>query len=155
MKRDKVIKCLSLDQPWATLMALGEKKIETRSWATQYRGLLAIHSCKTFKNEYLGLLNEKPFKMVFDDYGLGFDDLPLGKILCVVNLNFIWTTSYLKEQGNVPLLDRYFGDYSDGRYGWVTGGCVPLKEPIPARGYQNLWVPEDDVYQKIMEQIDV
>src|SRR5260370_42620635 len=30
-------------QPWATLIALGAKRIETRSWSTPYRGPLAIH----------------------------------------------------------------------------------------------------------------
>lgn len=31
---------LSLTQPWATLVAIGAKKIETRSWTTTYRGAL-------------------------------------------------------------------------------------------------------------------
>lgn len=37
---------LSLWQPWATLMALGVKTIETRSWSTRYRGPLLIHAAK-------------------------------------------------------------------------------------------------------------
>ena len=38
------MKILTLTQPWATLVALGAKHIETRSWSTNYRGLLAIHA---------------------------------------------------------------------------------------------------------------
>ncbi len=38
------MKALSLWQPWASLIALGVKTIETRSWATNYRGPLAIHA---------------------------------------------------------------------------------------------------------------
>lgn len=38
------MKALTLWQPWASLIALGEKRYETRSWATSYRGLLAIHA---------------------------------------------------------------------------------------------------------------
>jgi len=34
-----IIKALTLWQPWASLMALEEKKIETRSWSTKYQGL--------------------------------------------------------------------------------------------------------------------
>lgn len=41
------MKVVSLMQPWATLIALGEKSIETRSWATKYRGEIAIHASKT------------------------------------------------------------------------------------------------------------
>lgn len=32
------MKVLTIRQPWATLIALGEKQIETRSWRTAYRG---------------------------------------------------------------------------------------------------------------------
>lgn len=32
------MKALSLTQPWATLMAIGAKRIETRSWGAAYRG---------------------------------------------------------------------------------------------------------------------
>ena len=38
------MKALTLHQPWASLIAIGAKKIETRSWATSYRGPLAIHA---------------------------------------------------------------------------------------------------------------
>ena len=38
------MKALTLHQPWASLVALGTKTIETRSWSTKYRGPLAIHA---------------------------------------------------------------------------------------------------------------
>jgi hypothetical protein len=40
------MKALTLYQPWATLVAIGKKRIETRSWPTNYRGPLAIHVSK-------------------------------------------------------------------------------------------------------------
>ncbi|BDA43987.1 Activating signal cointegrator 1 [Coccomyxa sp. Obi] len=36
--------CLSLHQPWASLLVHGIKRIEGRSWQTSYRGRLWIHS---------------------------------------------------------------------------------------------------------------
>ena len=42
-----VLKALSLKQPWANMIATGEKTIETRRWPTDYRGLLLIVSSKT------------------------------------------------------------------------------------------------------------
>lgn len=42
------MRALSLHQPWASLVALGVKRIETRSWATSYRGPLAIHASRKF-----------------------------------------------------------------------------------------------------------
>lgn len=40
------MKALTLHQPWASLIAVGAKTIETRSWSTSHRGALAIHAGK-------------------------------------------------------------------------------------------------------------
>ena len=40
------MKVITLIQPWATLIMLQEKKIETRSWSTNIRGEIAIHAGK-------------------------------------------------------------------------------------------------------------
>jgi hypothetical protein len=37
-------RALTLWQPWASLVALGFKRIETRGWSTGYRGPLVIHA---------------------------------------------------------------------------------------------------------------
>lgn len=38
------MKAITLHQPWASLISIGVKTIETRSWATSYRGPIAIHA---------------------------------------------------------------------------------------------------------------
>lgn len=40
------MRLISLHEPWATLMALCYKRVETRDWVTHYRGPLAIHASK-------------------------------------------------------------------------------------------------------------
>jgi hypothetical protein len=45
------MKVLTLHQPYASLIALGVKSIETRSWSTKYRGPLAIHAAKSVEYE--------------------------------------------------------------------------------------------------------
>ncbi len=45
------MKALTLWQPWATLVAMEVKKIETRCWTTKYRGELAIHAAKGFPKD--------------------------------------------------------------------------------------------------------
>lgn len=48
------MKVLSIKEPFATLIANGLKKIETRSWKTNYRGEIFIHaSGKSLAKEYL------------------------------------------------------------------------------------------------------
>ena len=41
-----IIKALTISQPYASLIARGEKWIENRHWPTNYRGRLAIHAGK-------------------------------------------------------------------------------------------------------------
>ena len=40
------MKAVSIKQPWANLIADGQKTIETRTWPTKYRGPLLIVSSK-------------------------------------------------------------------------------------------------------------
>lgn len=45
------MKALTLHQPWASLVALGVKTVETRGWPTSHRGQLAIHAGTTRPTE--------------------------------------------------------------------------------------------------------
>ena len=38
------MKAITIWQPWAEFIAAGVKHNETRSWATKYRGPIAIHA---------------------------------------------------------------------------------------------------------------
>lgn len=44
---DALVKAISIKQPWANMIASGQKTIETRLWPTEYRGPLLIVSSKT------------------------------------------------------------------------------------------------------------
>lgn len=48
------MKAISVKQPWANMIASGEKTIETRTWRTDYRGELLIVSSKSPKIEPAG-----------------------------------------------------------------------------------------------------
>jgi hypothetical protein len=48
------MKALSIEQPWANMIASGEKTIETRTWSTDYRGPILIVSSKTPRIEPAG-----------------------------------------------------------------------------------------------------
>lgn len=48
------MKALSIKQPWANMIASGEKTIETRTWCTKFRGPLLIVSSKTPRIEPAG-----------------------------------------------------------------------------------------------------
>ena len=51
------MKCLSLKQPFADLLALGEKTIELRKWNTKFRGKFLIHVSKIIDIEACKILD--------------------------------------------------------------------------------------------------
>ncbi len=137
------MKVLSLTQPYATLMDLDLKRIETRSWATRYRGPLAIHAAKGFPRWARELTYQKPFCTVLLQHDLRLVDLPLGAILCVVEVVDCVSTdtpdldAVLRYRGAEH--ERAFGDYASGRFMWITEHLRRLPDPIQARGSLGLW----------------
>lgn len=147
------MKALTLTQPWATLVAIGAKRIETRSWKTTYRGTLAIHAAVgTPKWARDVLVPNEPFRSTLANAGIrigpvkNLNWLPLGAIVAVCELvdcmfvmrdHWILSTSGQKLQVTKPELE--FGDYSPGRYAWLLQDVRALPRPIPAKGSLGLW----------------
>jgi len=150
------MKTISLWQPWASLIATGAKKIETRSWPTNYRGPLAIHAAKYMPKPYQLEMGIEAFNRIHNalltcyPHGYNRDFLPKGEVIVTCILR-----DCLKVTGEIgcpghksPILENglvitgnefYFGDYTTGRYAWILEDIQPLPEPIPAKGMQGLW----------------
>lgn len=93
------MKAITIWQPWASLIAIGAKKYETRSWKTDYRGPIAIHSaakdpCK------IPILGMEEFEAVAGEalekagYGSTWCLLPRGKIIATAELVNCWRIVY-------------------------------------------------------------
>lgn len=127
------IKAITLWQPYASLIALGEKKYETRSWKTNYRGWLAIHAAK-----------RKPVPVgeaghILAEAGYGdWDQLPRGAVLAVARLTRVFTTNNRDWVFSLNDLELAFGNYRIDRYAWRLEDVTPIGTR-PARGYQGLW----------------
>lgn len=131
------MKAITLTQPWATLVALGAKTIETRSWYTAYRGPLAIHAAKsipTWVDEWakdvlpiLSRLNVLPIW-----------DLPRGCVLATCTLVDVVPTTKVQPD----ITEELFGDYTAGRFAWLLADVRQLLVPVPARGSLGLWAWE-------------
>ena len=142
------MKALTLYQPWATLVAFGAKRNETRSWSTVYRGPLAIYAGKNVeyirgRSKYY-ICDEHSFDTVLRKAGYFSEDtpfpgkLPLGCIVATCEL----VGCQLIEKSDLPLLSSQeiaFGLYTIGRYMWFLHNVKMLPEPIPAKGAMGLW----------------
>lgn len=149
------MKALTLWQPWASLVALGHKRIETRCWSTKYRGDLAIHSAANIPAKWLGASRHQPkfrdaLADIFNarrdcDERLGFhvDDaikkLPRGKVLCVVRLDDVREINGDFGPEFIGDLEHMFGNYESGRYAWYLNSLRLLEDPISAKGNRLLW----------------
>lgn len=132
---------LTLTEPWATLMALQEKCIETRSWKLPARIVgkeVAIHAAKAYPRWAAQLTEQEPFCSSLRSGGNVFlPNLTRGKILCVVRfIDCRWTSSIRNQIFEKELL---FGDYSDGRFAFLTEFVRKLEVPIPATGHLGFW----------------
>lgn len=124
------MKAISLWQPWASAMAMGLKKNETRSWPTKHRGDLVICSAKKILTEAeIKATN----KTVFDIWK---ENLPYGFALCVVEVYDCIPTEFAL---GLSAIELNLGDYTPSRFVWITRNCRVLKEPIPIVGRQGIW----------------
>lgn len=131
------MKALTLTEPWATLVMLGAKRYETRSWNTNYRGQLIIHAAKGFPGWARELINEDPFKTALEGFGI-YKPFNLGHILGSVDLVETYPTEDFADW-NRDSWEMAFGDYRPGRWAWMLSNPIWLPEPVPCKGALGLW----------------
>lgn len=170
------IRILSLWQPWASLIALGLKQYETRSWATPYRGLIAIQAAKRPMAVDEHLLLDKlvhNFQVISfekDKDGCDIEDrrakFPLGAIVCIANLTqCLYMTRTASDPGirqkgvdtNISILEpspleAAVGNWEEGRYAWKLENIRPIAQPVPCKGAQGLRTIKDPAVLEAIEQ---
>ncbi|HEY1292800.1 MAG TPA: ASCH domain-containing protein [Chloroflexota bacterium] len=134
------IPALTLTQPWASLVAIGAKRIETRSWGTRYRGPIAIHAAKRMSFEDEMQCFFEPFNKTLRTRDiLSARDLPLGAVLAIGRLVDCQKVGEGAQRPAQNSLEFAFGDFSWGRWLWYLDDVEELDEPLPARGALGLW----------------
>jgi hypothetical protein len=137
------MKVLSMIQPWASLFVLREAKFETRSWRTNYRGPLAIHTSKKIDK---AVCDHVAIQALLGKHGYTKDNLPTGMIIAVCQLekclrvienNKTWA---VLEDGQIVSGNDYFlGDFEVGGFAWQVKEMQMLEKLIPAKGKLGLW----------------
>lgn len=166
------MRAISLWQPWATAIAVGAKRIETRGWSTPYRGPLAIHAAQrknTSELIYLhscwnwqGAMRGAGWTWGKDSH-LEIDRLPFGAIVAVCDLvdcrptgSFTLEEIETRRRPAGETLDSYswterqMGNYELGRYGWALENVRALNAPVPWKGKQGFFhVPDELVLERV------
>ncbi len=148
------MKCISLWQPWGTLVVNGSKKFETRHWATNVRGVIAIHAAKAFPGSAKSIAESEPFRSALgwpdlvegrmqewlDSIALAMKALPLGQVIATANLvNCLEVDLIPRFVQPFTAQECAFGNYAPGRFGFLLDDIKLLRTPIPAKGALGLW----------------
>lgn len=157
--------CISLWQPWASLMVHGNKRIETRSWPmpkTLVGKRVLIHAAKHWSMQLASLVHSHPFAQeikTFPTYkrlefpGDRHCALPRGYILGWVEFERCIPTDGISINYSDEV-EQAFGDFSAGRYAWITKTFShhPFRSPIEWRGKQGVMHVPDDLITKHIEE---
>lgn len=137
----QLIRAITLWQPWAGLIANQVKLVETRSWSTNYKGTILIHSAKrpVYQSEL------EPFSEYVSNFDFTQD---LGKIVAIAELTdcILMTEEFIEKQSE---LERLCGNWQPGRYAWKLTEIRKI-DPIPCQGKQGLWIPPKDLITKLI-----
>lgn len=156
---------ITLHQPYASLIAVGAKRFETRSFPPPRKHIgqrIAIHAAqRPIQLAWRDLGDKTKAAIVNAFQGTGvYGDLgkiPHGAVVCTAVVSGAYeygepSTAYggkpcwtvrsviagsIAINSNIPL-DR-FGDYSPGRWAWLLEDVRVLPEPLPAKGRQGWW----------------
>lgn len=124
------MKVLTIKQPYASLIAVGVKKYEFRTWKTNYRGEILIHAGKSVD------------KMALEEFKFYNVDCPLGCIIAkgiisdVIEVNDAFRKQLEKE--NSLIYNHIIQDKSFKGYAFKIDN-VHLIEPIYINGKLGLW----------------
>lgn len=120
------MRCLSIKQPWASLIASGQKTVELRTRRTLYRGPLIVCACA------------KPRK------GLVFPVGPLGVTICLVELVDCREATSADELAACCSI-------SPGEFCWVLSSPRSLPA-VPVKGQLSMWEPSSELLSALAIQ---
>lgn len=125
-------RALSLWQPWASLCFTRWKEYETRHWATDYRGPLAIQAAQKLVTN----LAPELIEILCDEFGGHWArDLPRGRMLGLVDM----TGCYATESLDPDCWELLTGDWTAGRYAFRLEQPRLFIDPPKATGRQKFF----------------
>jgi hypothetical protein len=160
-----VIKTLTLTQPWATLVMLGEKRVETRTIQFKHRGPVAIHAARYEKDESWRWKEGHPFLVALARHGVQPMHLLFGRVLGTVE--FADGCNFTEDPfpkclpsswwPHLAEFEQQFGDYRHKRGGMLLQNARWLADPPVVSGMNGLWnwEPAGDLVYRPLEENDV
>lgn len=128
------MKCISIQQPWASLILDGHKAVENRSWECLFRGTVLVHAGKKLDKDALEWLAVEGFTE---------DKLKL-EMGCIL--------------GTVDIIGCDRKDTGDkwecwGQFHWRLANPRRFSTPIPYRGALGIFLVPDSVVNDALREV--
>ena len=146
------MKSLTIRNPWAAAIAHHGKTTENRTWATRYRGPLAIHAGSRLPSrrdlhdlaEWIGFLGDcDPLAVLQGAHALS-------AVVAVAELTDVCSRS----TDNDRLMWCTCGPWAvAGQHHWRLSNVRPLVEPVSAKGQLGLWDLPREVEAAVRAQL--
>ena len=121
------MRALTICQPYAELILLGEKRVENRRWETAYRGPLLIHAGKS--RDWLDTYQPLPRKMEFGAI--------VGRCRVVDCVPWPWPGELNRMLARHVWMLKH--PHCEGPYCWVLDEVERFVDPVPYRGAQGIF----------------
>jgi predicted transcriptional regulator len=116
------MKCLSVSQPFASLIVQGKKTIELRRWNTNFRGEFLIHAPQKLRLEDCARFKINPNTLVLGAI------IGKAEIYDVKKYN---SKAELNSDSKKHLASKIF---KNSKYGFCLKNAKPFRVPIPTKG---------------------
>jgi len=126
------MKALTICQPFAEMIARGDKLVENREWLTSYRGPLMIHAGKS-RNWLDGETDDE----LAEEFGRRIEFGAIvahAQLVACLHIDRIHAGEYDKQY---PWLMTH--GHTNGTWCWVLEEVQRLPQAIPWKGAQGLW----------------
>ena len=138
-----ITKALSIRQPWASVMAIGAKRIENRNWSTRFRGRVLIHASKWWNG-----------REVMEDRDFVVDvmrDMPIH----APEMDHIKTMrgGIIGAFTVIGCVDQSDDPFFFGPYGFVVEDAIAFPEVVPCQGRLGFFDVEPTIAQRCHEQL--
>ena len=141
------MKCLTVRQPWASLVVGGATRYLVRDWRTLHRGPLAIQASGSFPAEHLQLCNDPLMRQLLLRHGYAYAaDLPRQAVLGTVTVADCFRLTEETLAGLDPEDPAVvFGQAQPGCWAWVCAEARALAHPVALPGRLGVYTIPDSV----------
>jgi hypothetical protein len=152
-------KCITVKQPWASLIVEGIMYIKNSTWKTNFRGRVLIHASLDTMLD-LSVLTKEQYEYVcehleplptvpVDRYDRGMIIGSVEIVDCVINHPSIWAEKsrkieWVKQSEKSVRIEPTFVNPT---YNWVLVNPIKFKKPIPAKGKLSFWESQCEILE--------